>query len=246
MSGWILQKESHDKLSTEVQQLSEELNSMLDSRNRIAQIEQELLALKPEQFYFEEYYKTKGKVAINSSAFSKFPSGKLLFLWLEYEHNADKKPGVFKKLLIALRFSRAALAVFKYVPEEAIPFLQDMFYKTKLQELQEEKQSLEEKLRNYRFEEKMEELRIKSMKLFKAELAQRYAKNPRRAIFEKKDFRGASEAFTAEYPVILSTTYSIKGTLSTEFVYDYLIVDEASQVDLATGVLAFPAQGISS
>lgn len=239
MRGWILQKEAHDKLSTEVQQLSEELNSMLDSRNRIAQIEQELLALKPEQFYFEEYYKTKGKVAINSSAFSKLPSGKLLSLWLEYEHNADKKPGFFKKLLIALRFSRAALAVFKYVPEEAIPFLQDMFYKAKFQELQEERQSLEEKLRNYRFEEKMEELRIKSMKLFKAELAHRYAKNPRRAIFEKKDFRGASEAFTAEYPVILSTTYSIKGTLSTEFVYDYLIVDEASQVDLATGVLAF-------
>lgn len=239
MSGWILQKEAHDKLSAEVQQLSEELNSMLDSRNRIAQIEQELLALKPEQFYFEEYYKTKGKVAINSSAFSKLPSGKLLSLWLEYEHNADKKPGFFKKLLIALRFSRAALAVFKYVPEEAIPFLQDMFYKAKFQELQEERQSLEEKLRNYRFEEKMEELRIKSMKLFKAELAHRYAKNPRRAIFEKKDFRGASEAFTAEYPVILSTTYSIKGTLSTEFVYDYLIVDEASQVDLATGVLAF-------
>ena len=239
MSSWILQKEEHDKLSTEVQQLSEELNSMLDSRNRIAQIEQELLALKPEQFYFEEYYKTKGNVAIDSSAFSKLPSGKLLSLWLEYEHNADKKPGFFKRLLIALRFSRAALAIFKYVPEEAIPFLQDLFYKAKLQELQEERLSLEEKLRNYRFDAKMEELRTKSMKLFKADLAQRYAKNPRRAIFEKKDFRSASEAFTVEYPVILSTTYSIKGTLSTEFVYDYLIVDEASQVDLATGVLAF-------
>lgn len=239
MSSWILPKESHDKLSAEVQQLSEELNNMLDSRNRIAQIEQELLALKPEQFYFEEYYKTKGKIAIDSSTLSKLPSGKLLSLWLEYEHSVDKKPGFFKKLLIALRFSRTALAVFKCIPEEAIPFLQDQFYKTKLQELQEEKHSLEEKLRNYRFEAKMEELRTKSMKLFKADLAQRYAKNTRRAIFEKKDFRGASEAFTAEYPVILSTTYSIKGTLSTEFVYDYLIVDEASQVDLATGVLAF-------
>ena len=239
ISGWVLQKEIYDKLNADVQQLSEELNSMLDSRNRIAQIEQELLALKPEQFYFEEYYKTKGKVAIDSAAFSKYPSGKLLSLWLEYEHNSDKKPGFFKRLLIALQFSRAALAIFRYVPEEAIPFLQDLFYKTKLQELQIEKLSLEDKLRNYRFDAKMEELRTKSMKLFKAELAQRYARNPRRAIFEKKDFRSASDAFTAEYPVILSTTYSIKGTLSTEFVYDYLIVDEASQVDLSTGVLAF-------
>ena len=39
--------------------------------------------------------------------------------------------------------------------------------------------------------------------------------------------------------MVLSTTYSIKGTLSIEHIYDYLIVDEASQVDLATGVLAF-------
>ncbi|MBC8575464.1 AAA domain-containing protein [Yanshouia hominis] len=57
--------------------------------------------------------------------------------------------------------------------------------------------------------------------------------------YEKSDFRGHSDEFNKEYPVILSTTYSIKGTLSTEYIYDYLIVDEASQVDLATGVLAF-------
>jgi hypothetical protein len=39
--------------------------------------------------------------------------------------------------------------------------------------------------------------------------------------------------------VVLSTTYSIKGTLSIDHIYDYLIVEEASQVDLAIGVLAF-------
>lgn len=54
-----------------------------------------------------------------------------------------------------------------------------------------------------------------------------------------RDFRGKSKEFNQEYPVILSTTYSIKGTLNFEHTYDYLIVDEASQVDLATGVLAF-------
>ena len=239
MSNWTLQRDFQNKLNTEVQKLSDELNHMLDSKNRIAQIEQELLVLKPEQFYFEEYYKTKGKVLIDPALFSKLPSGKLLSLWLEYEHNTEKKLGFMKRLLISFRFSRAALSIFKYIPEEAIPFLQDLFYKIKLQELQEEKKSLEGVLRNYHFDAKMDELRTKSMQLFKAELAQRYGKKPSRTVFEKKDFRGAPDAFTAEYPVILSTTYSIKGTLSTDFVYDYLIVDEASQVDLATGALAF-------
>ena len=54
-----------------------------------------------------------------------------------------------------------------------------------------------------------------------------------------RDFRGRSNEFNREYPVVLSTTYSIKGTLNIDHIYDYLIVDEASQVDLATGVLAF-------
>ena len=239
MSGWVLRKEVFEKLNAEVQQLSNELDGMLNSRNRIAQIEQELLALKPEQFYFEEYYKTKGKVGSGSASLANLPSGKLLTLWLEYENNAEKKLGFFKRLLIAFRFSRASLAIFKHIPEEAIPFLQDLYYKTRLHELQEEKKMLETQLKDYRFTAKMDELRKKSMMLFKAELAQHYRWQVSRRLFEKKDFRGASADFTKEYPVILSTTYSVKGTLSMDFVYDYLIVDEASQVDLATGVLAF-------
>lgn len=239
MSSWVLQREIFEKLNAEVQQLSNELDGMLNSRNRIAQIEQELLALKPEQFYFEEYYKTKGKIGNGSVSLANLPSGKLLTLWLEYENNAEKKLGFFKRMLIAFRFSRASLAIFKHIPEEAILFLQDLYYKTRLHELQEEKKMLETQLKDYRFTAKMDELRKKSMMLFKAELAQHYRWQVSRRVFEKKDFRGASDEFTKEYPVVLSTTYSIKGTLSMDFVYDYLIVDEASQVDLATGVLAF-------
>lgn len=41
-----------------------------------------------------------------------------------------------------------------------------------------------------------------------------------------------------EYPVILSTTFSSRNSLHTDVVYDYLIMDEASQVDIATGALA--------
>ena len=239
MRFWGLEKDAEEKLNGEVSRLSEELNSMLSSRNRIAEIEQELLALKPEQFYFEEYYAGKQITAIDTRQLSKLSSEKLLSLWLEYEYSAGQKIGFFKKLLFGIRFSRPALALFSHVPEEAIPFVQDLYYKNKISELQEEKQTLETKLRDYRFDDKMKELGRKSMQLFKAELARRYHWQQPRHIFEKSDFRGHSDEFNKEYPVVLSTTYSIKGTLSTDHIYDYLIVDEASQVDLATGVLAF-------
>lgn len=41
-----------------------------------------------------------------------------------------------------------------------------------------------------------------------------------------------------EYPVILSTTFSSRSSLNKDVIYDYLIMDEASQVDIATGALA--------
>ena len=106
-------------------------------------------------------------------------------------------------------------------------------------ELEAEKQELNRKLERYAFDAKMDELTQKSLRLFRAELATRYHWRNNRQCFEKNDFRRNSVEFTREYLVVLSTTYSIKGMLSIEHIYDYLIVDEASQVDLATGVLAF-------
>lgn len=40
-----------------------------------------------------------------------------------------------------------------------------------------------------------------------------------------------------EYPIVLSTTFSSRSSLK-DATYDYLIMDEASQVDVATGALA--------
>lgn len=49
MAGWKLDSESERKLSEEIKILSKELDKMLIKKNRIAEIEQTLLELKPEQ-----------------------------------------------------------------------------------------------------------------------------------------------------------------------------------------------------
>ncbi len=240
MSSWKMERDARQKLSKSISELSAELNSMLDAKNRIAEIEQELLDLKPEQYYFQKYYADRS-ASVDLQPLGKMSSRKVILLWLEYENNAERENRLtlLKRLGLLFRFSKAGLVLFKTVPTEAIPFLQNLYYQKQISELQEEKAELEKKLKDYRFEEKMKFLSEQSMKLFKANLAGRYYRTNDRQIFEQKDFRGRSDEFNKEYPVILSTTYSIKGTLSTEHIYDYLIVDEASQVDLATGVLAF-------
>lgn len=239
MTEWAMDREEKLLLEQQVTDLSRELREMLDGKNRIAAIEQELLQLVPEEHYFGEYYDTYAQAPADE--LRGLSSQKLLSLWLEYEDHArrESKLGLLKKISILFRFNRSALKIFLRAPELVIPYLQRQFYMVRHQELMQEKEQLEQELERYAFEEKMAELSEKSMRLFRAELSVQFRWRKSRPCFEMKDFRGQSEKFNREYPVILSTTYSIKGTLSFDHVYDYLIVDEASQVDLATGVLAF-------
>lgn len=70
-------------------------------------------------------------------------------------------------------------------------------------------------------------------------MACRYPHHKKRTFFSDETLYFNPKEFTQEYPVILSTAYSLKNSLSSHFVYDYLIIDEASQLDLPTAVLAF-------
>ena len=239
MSEWVMSTEERRQLDQETTVLSKELNEMLNAKNRIAEIEQEFLQLNPEQHYFEEYYATYSDAPTES--LGKLSSQKILALWMEFEQHAEHESrlGLLQKLSIMFRFNRSALKLFLRSPELAIPYLQSQFYAVKRRELEVEKQELNCKLEHYAFDAKMDELTQKSLRLFQAELATRYHWQNNRQRFEMSDFRWNFAEFTREYPVVLSTTYSIKGTLSIEHIYDYMIVDEASQVDLATGVLAF-------
>jgi superfamily I DNA and/or RNA helicase len=239
MAAWVLEPEEKAQLDQEVTLLSKELSEMLNAKNRIATIEQELLQLTPEQHYFGEYYDTYAQAPRDEV--KSLSSQKILSLWLEYEQHAqqESKLSLLQKISILFRFNRSALRVFLQAPELVIPYLQRQFYVVRRQELMEERTQLEKKLDQYAFEEKMAKLTEKSLRLFRAEVSEKFHWQESRRHFEMQDFRGRSREFNQEYPVILSTTYSIKGTLNFEHIYDYLIVDEASQVDLATGVLAF-------
>ena len=75
-----------------------------------------------------------------------------------------------------------------------------------------------------------------SWELLHASIAERFQGT--RTIFTERELWSKYVSVLDNYPVILGTTHSIKTSLSPDCLYDLLIVDEASQVDVATGVLA--------
>ena len=117
MSAWVLEAKEKSQLNQEVTTLSKELSEMLNAKNRIAAIEQELLQLTPEEHYFGEYYNTYTQAPRNEV--KGLSSQKILSLWLEYEQYAqqENKLGLLQKISILFRFNRSALKVFLQAPE---------------------------------------------------------------------------------------------------------------------------------
>ena len=76
-----------------------------------------------------------------------------------------------------------------------------------------------------------------SMAILKGALYDRYQKNQRKVFTDVKELRLCAEELVTQYPVILSTTFSAR-TAIPDMSYDYLIMDEASQVSIETGALA--------
>ena len=75
-----------------------------------------------------------------------------------------------------------------------------------------------------------------SMIYFKKFLSEKY--KGMRNLYQSIDMKQNCKNFLVDYPVILSTTYSSRNTFADDFKFDYIIMDEASQIDVVTGTLA--------
>ena len=114
-----------------------------------------------------------------------------------------------------------------------ISLLDWLFYIRRVHELKSEIENLETQLSQLNAEALMKSLTESSMAILKASLAQRY-KAERPIIDSVKDLFNNGESVLADYPIILSTTFSSKTCFNSDILFDYVIMDEASQVSVET------------
>ena len=78
-----------------------------------------------------------------------------------------------------------------------------------------------------------------SKEYFELSLYKRFGTLASRRIFTNKDLMTFSaQDFIKEYPIVLSTTFSATSNISQTVPFDTIIMDEASQVDIAAGALS--------
>lgn len=115
--------------------------------------------------------------------------------------------------------------------------LQALYYIVRIKELTVLIDSHTSQLASYDSKVLLSALTDHSMAVLKNALNGRYSKELRRVFNDVKELRLYAEELVKQYPVVLSTTFSAR-TAVPDMIYDYLIMDEASQVSIETGALA--------
>lgn len=183
---------------------------------------------------------------------TRMSSKRIISLWLEYQAYSNgempEPTSTFGGWIEKLKWwwmrwtCRYRLKVeCKFDKNDLTPLikrLQTIYYQSRIKEINQRIASVDKALAHYDAEDLTNALTELSMSLFKASLCNREAKYGRCSFSDVKDMHLRGDRMVQQYPVVLSTTFSARTCVFTEKPYDYIIMDEASQVSIDTGALA--------
>ncbi len=126
---------------------------------------------------------------------------------------------------------------FKFDKNNCITLLQNLYYLTKINSIKKQIGKIDKYMKGESLDDKMIIYKKMSDSYFKNYLNDKY-QNINREDFEKSNYKIYFDEFVKSYPVILSSTYSLAKCSRKGFLFDYLIVDESSQVNMASAILS--------
>lgn len=241
IDSWYSAEADSPKFLRTIQSEAEALQTVFNRQERLASARQELAGLQTEQLHFEQQTTIDTSVSLRR----QMPSVSLLMLWNELQAAIEWRPnGLFDRWREAVRWfllKRRIRRLFDGFPrhperqdlQRFIPLLQRSYYQVRQEELTAEIARIERQLASSDTPAMMSRLSDDSMRYLRSRLAERFGKGHKRPIFQH-----ITPELLKEYPIMLSTTFSARSNLQAETLFDYVIMDEASQVSSETGALA--------
>lgn len=144
-----------------------------------------------------------------------------------------KIPNLIKKIKMFIKFG---LWPKKDFSSNLVDYFQNRYYTEKLREEDAYLKELVEKYPKYKEAEVFKDFYLNSKKRFFDSLETK-CENLEDYDFDIQTYRNSAQ-FLNHFPVVLSTTHSIQYCTQRHRLFDYVIVDEASQVGLTSAVLA--------
>lgn len=248
LHAWGISLEETNQTQLDVSSTLNKLKKAFTLQEELASCKQEIKAVKLEWQHFMTDNQIQENTYIPKHVIK---SQHIMKLWLEYQaYAADdtiSPQSVFSRLkalikwiwinLIQKHLLGIKASFNKHHLQNTILELQSLYYTVRIQELSSRIKEIENELNITDVKELSQKLTSQSFILLKNALHEKYHQIQRHALTDIKEIRQSAEEFCTQYPIILSTTFSAR-TAIPEQTYDYLIMDEASQVSIETGALA--------
>lgn len=221
-------KVNKEALGEKILELSERAQKGYEAERELSCVRDQLDEIMNEYEYFKRRAKREKIDVVRIGR-----RGDLMGILLDLQN--CPKLGFWRRLKYVFIYRTGNFKFYKSNKNTIIASLQSEIYLKKIDELTKNISEFTTKIDNYK---RVENDLIKtSFAYFKAYLAQRY-QGYERPKYKLDEIRRSFNYFIQDYPVVLSTTYSARSSLNIGAKFDYVIMDEASQIDLVTGALA--------
>lgn len=248
ISSWKCFGQDETRIKNSLHGALQSLDTVYELLHEDAQLRQEQQCVELEWRHFC----ISNRMDENASLDRKISSSLVIKQWLHYQFKEESSHVISKSLWIRMRdglinFWREIINRYilrlsnrneKANTGSLIDEFQKLYYLNRRVEINERLEVIKQKLSTYDVDKLTRALTDASMSLLKASLYDRYSKQECVLFSDTKDIKMRSEAFLKRYPVVLSTTFSSRSCLFGHRLYDYIIMDEASQVSVETGALA--------
>ena len=227
MSSWKISALRESELRKEIKRIEKGLKAYFESQARVA----ELLEQEAELRYQMELAELETSESQKKNV--KLPTGSISSLYkllLRYDSEMQR----YGKLRLITRI-KAFFSGLKITDRSIIErSIQKKEYEQAVSSIESLKKSIALFENSYK---KYQEISLEFLKSF---LADKFGKHKKRKVYERKDMEfNDSQNFLKDYPIVTSTTFSATTNINHVVPFDYLIMDEASQVDISAGALAF-------
>lgn len=237
----IRQIEKIDKTNSErlLKEASGGAETYLKYSLDIARIVQSVSEYEVEKEINDAEYRIKNRIVPQELTKKKYTGAKLLELASVLETLPENKiTSFFNRARFLFRFGIIKVKEIAKNREDSIEYLKNKYYDVKISELNDEKEKKQEFVDTNNLSELLKAQKDLSMKIFLSCLRERYESFCEHT-FSIKDYKFYFNDFIKRYPIVYSTTHALRSCTGDNFLYDCVIIDESSQVDLISATIAF-------
>lgn len=230
-----------EKTKNEIQILDSTLVKCFQYRNKLAILKTELSDAEIEFNHVkaEQPLRQDIQSILNKKLYRKWNFKTTLKLKnLLSSIDLTNKLSIINKLRLALQYGLFDFNSIPQYSEEFPIYINHKFYELYIKKIKNEILEVENWLASNNEEAGLKYFIEASKEIFNGVLFKKYS-HLEKAAFHLKDYRNQFDAFIKHYPVVLSSTLSLHTSIPKGYLFDYLIIDESSQVDIIKSAICF-------